>query len=183
MMPESYQNRMTNLFEGKEEKYASSMDNRMKLLQGAGKIYLANPILGVGLGNFGVAFRETKEGKSMAEIKGKRRGNVYNKEHLAVHNMYVEFFIENGTLAGVLFMFFLYHSCRGFLNVDRVNVESENKGIGLAFMLGLVGMLFCGVFLSQGYNSVLWLYLGIGVAGHRFVASNIKKDKLKPLGS
>lgn len=167
IMPDSYQERMTRMFQGKEEEQASSMDNRRNLLKAAGEIYVMHPILGIGLGNFGLAFKDTEAGKLMADVHEGEGSTAYNKDHLAVHNMYVEFFVENGSLAGILFLLFLYHSSRGFIRIDQVLPAQKVASIGFAFMLGLLGMLFCGIFLSQGYNSVLWLYLGFGIAGHK----------------
>ncbi len=161
--PQSYWNRMETLLSGKELKTSGSMQHRGELQRKGLSIFLAHPLLGVGPNNFGEAF--LGEGRSGRVSVATGRGQSSTEPGLVAHNMYLEFFVENGIFGGLLLLAIFYRSMRGLMRYDqKESHEAGNFGIGNALALALFGMLFSGLFLSQGKNSVLWFLVGIGFA-------------------
>ena len=157
--PQSYWNRMETLVTGKEEHFSESLKNR-KMLQKIGtEIFFDNVVIGVGPGNFSGAF--------MARFAKKSQNG--DSTYAVAHNMYLEFFSENGLVGGILFLMMFGQSLFGLLRLDRRcgDVTGPKFGLGFAIAIALGGMLFSGLFLSQAKNSVLWFVTGLGfAAGH-----------------
>ena len=161
--PQSYWTRMETLLSGQELKGSGSLQHRGELQRRGLAIFLAHPLLGVGPDNFGEAFQGTSH---RGKVSGVAPGGKSEKEHgLVAHNMYLEFFVENGMLGGLLLLTIFYKALRNLMKYDRKeNHEAGYFGIGNALALTLFGMLFSGLFLSQGKNSVLWFLIGLGFA-------------------
>lgn len=166
--PQSYWTRMETLVSGQELKGSGSLQHRGELQRRGLAIFLAHPLLGVGPDNFGEAFQGISH---RGKVSGVAPGGKSEKEHgLVAHNMYLEFFVENGILGGLLLLAIFYKALRNLMKYDRKgNHEVGYFGIGNALALTLFGMLFSGLFLSQGKNSVLWFLIGLGFATGQMV--------------
>jgi O-antigen ligase len=88
------------------------------------------------------------------------------KTYAVAHNMYLEFFAENGAIGGILFLSIFILCIRQALRYDRLSglASRSHFGLGFTLALALAAMLFAGLFLSQGRNSVLWFVVGMGFA-------------------
>jgi len=160
LAPSSYWARMSTMVNWKEQHQSHSLRNRATLQQVGAGIFFQYPLLGVGPGNFGRAFfAETLPvGKTLST-----RSTDVEKTFTVAHNMFLEFFVENGVLGGVLFLLIFFLSIRNFLRYDRrQGNDKRGFGLGTSLALALGGMLFAGLFLSQGKNSVLWTMVGLG---------------------
>lgn len=157
--PHSYWDRMTTLVTGHEPHGERSLSSRVTLLK-AGLITLADhPLLGVGPGNFGEAFAQRT-----TKLTHLRSAGPYP----VAHNMYLQFFVENGLIGGAWFLAVFVWAAFSLLRYDReAGVQPGNLPLGFAIAAALGGMLLAGLFLSQGLNSVLWFMTGVGfAAGH-----------------
>lgn len=176
--PQSYWTRMETLVSGQELKGSGSLQHRGELQRKGLAIFLAHPLLGVGPDNFGEAFFGTgRSGKISIVSPGDRN----DKDHgLVAHNMYLEFFVENGIVGGLLLIAIFYKALRNLMKYDRRgNRELGYFGIGNALALALLGMLFSGLFLSQGKNSVLWFLIGLGFAAGHAMVNNDANDEIR----
>lgn len=161
--PQAYWSRMETLVSGKELKTSGSMQHRSELQRKGLSILVEHPILGVGPDNFGEAFLGAGRSGKVSVATGRGRNNT--EPGLVAHNMYLEFFVENGLFGGLLLLAIFYRSMRALMRYDQKDSNKANNfGIGNALALALFGMLFSGLFLSQGKNSVLWFLVGIGFA-------------------
>lgn len=159
--PHSYFERIATLYTGREQHSGESLQKRLILLQAGFQLFLDSPIMGTGPGTFGIAF--------MNHLPVTVRNN--NPEFAVAHNMYLEFFVENGLIGGVLFLLIFIRSLRGFISLD-FSSESLNAipfTFGFSIALALGGMLVAGLFLSQGKNSVLWFMTGLGLAAEKIM--------------
>ena len=157
--PQNYWDRMQTLVSGKDLHQGQSLVGRSQLQFVGLALFMDNPILGVGAGNFGESFARYDASGSL---------NIGSKHAASVaHNMYLEFFVENGIFSGLLFLGIFFFAIMSMLKYDKIalfcNSNSVNPfGLGSAFAIALSGLLFSGLFLSQGKNSVLWFMVGIG---------------------
>jgi len=163
MAPRSYWDRMQTLVSGQEKHQSQSLKSRYTLQKIGMDIFLDYPVLGVGPGNFSPVFMDrflpTAGGRFARESVGSER------TYAVAHNMYLEFFVENGMIGGFLLLAVFWRSMQGMLAFDRSRgVARGGFGLGFSIVLALSGMLFAGLFLSQAKNSVLWFITGIGFA-------------------
>lgn len=168
--PQAYWDRVDTLVTGKEKHGGSSLGNRTQLLLTGLDIFIHSPVLGVGTGNFGLAFAthgRTNSGIGISPAHA--RGPA--EEFGVAHNLHLEFFVEHGMLAGLLFWLILYQALINLVKYDGVRTNRESHfGLGFCLALALGGMLFAGLFLSQGKNPVLWFLVGVGFAAGQIVA-------------
>lgn len=161
LAPRTYWTRMNTMVTGKEQHYGQSLKGRARLQRVGIEIFFNNPILGVGPGNFGRAFLAVN-------LPGSKPGVsrlIDEETSIVAHNMYLEFFVENGILGGVLFLMVFILSVREFLRFDRRRRDDRvGIGLGLSLAFAMGGMMFAGLFLSQAKNSVLWTIVGLGFA-------------------
>ncbi|WP_161949115.1 O-antigen ligase family protein [Desulfomicrobium norvegicum] len=170
--PQNYWNRMQTLVSGKDLHQGHSLSSRSQLQFVGLALFMDNPILGVGAGNFGESFARYGTDSSL---------NIGSKHAASVaHNMYLEFFVENGLFSGLLFLGIFFFAIMSMLKYDRIALFCNSKldkpfGLGSAYAIALSGLLFSGLFLSQGKNSVLWFMVGIGFS----FSSLIKQHSLE----
>ncbi|MBV5330056.1 MAG: O-antigen ligase family protein, partial [Chlorobium sp.] len=157
--PSYYWERINTLKSGKEVGQSKSLYSRTILLERGLQVWMENPLLGVGLGNFGQAF-----------IQGGGKKQLYkgpSKEAVA-HNMYLELLVETGLIGCLLFLSISLVSLVGFFRIDSSRYNGGSyKSMGYGFTVSLLSMLLFGLTLSQGYNSILWYLLGMGMAAIR----------------
>lgn len=155
--PGYYWERMSTLVSGEEVGGAQSLYGRAELLRRGIDTWLNNPLLGVGAGQFGRAF--SSESRTFS---GDTAGPV-------AHNMYVEFLAEFGLLgAAPMFVIFFIALVR-FYRLDATLSPGVQSGrhVGFGYALGFFAMLLMGFTLSQGYNSVFWFVIGLGLSAKR----------------
>jgi O-antigen ligase len=174
MAPKAYWDRIETLVTGKESHGGRSLSNRLELQRRGFQILMANPILGVGPGNFGTAF-VTSKGMGGLVISHKPKPTD-DRSFAVAHNLHLEFFAENGLPAGALLWAIFALSVRDLIRLDNLgNRNNREIGLGFAIALALGSMLLSGLFLSQGKNSVLWFLIGMGVAATKLNAEKREK--------
>lgn len=158
LAPVGFWARINSLVTGHEYHGGHSIENRMMLLTHGTVILLKHPLLGVGPGNFGCALINSLRGPLQETSFG---GSCDS----AAHNLFLEFSVENGILAGILLLVAFYLAMQGGLKYDRMRGGRRNPyGLGFAIVLSLSALLFAGMFLSVGKDAVLWFMTGLGLA-------------------
>ena len=174
--PTTFKERITSLFTGVEKYGSSSIEKRGKLLLTGVEVFLDNVIVGVGVGNFAAGYMNHI---SESTVGGGSKNAISNSQNVrgAAHNLYLEFFVENGILTGIIFITVLWKAIMGLLALKEELPFKGMRHYSMGFMLAvsLSGMLFAGLFLSQGKNPVLWFMIGLGYAAHHIQAKNISK--------
>jgi len=117
----------------------------------------ANPLHGVGLGNYPVVSRRFID----AQVT---RTDLFFIHPETTHNMFLQIFAELGIPGGLLFLTFL-SSCmmllRRGIRAARTVGNHQAALIGRSFSGALVGMFICNFFLSLQYQELLWVMLGV----------------------
>jgi O-antigen ligase len=167
LAPDTFIDRISTLMSGQEKHGGKSMDNRKELQETGINLFLDNPVIGVGPGNFGIAFLKEKK------LLNKSTDEDFSHNYGVAHNMHLEIFVETGLFGGMLFEIIMLMAMSGFRLFDKVHRKSKDL-FNLGFMLSLAfsGILFAGFFLSQGKNSVLWFMVGIGFAMKKVIKIN-----------
>lgn len=116
------------------------VSNRVAFIIIAFKIFLENPITGVGFGEFGAAF------PSSIIMFGH-----YVKEHRAAHNTYMRHLAETGIFGIVLYLLFLYFLFRFFFyTLDHVS-KPEDK----VLIIGIITSIFSMVLISSTLDYII----------------------------
>jgi O-antigen ligase len=127
-----------------------SLDHRLHFVVLGVEVFIRHPILGVGLGNFGTAISEIDPKFGPGQ---------------AAHNMYLEFFVENGLFAGLLFLTILASAFFTLMRFGKLDyVEPRSYDLGFCFAMSLIGVLFTALFLSVGSRPIIWIFVGIAGA-------------------
>ena len=157
-MPSGFRDRIESVkgvFAGKDEGHGTSLLLRGYLLESGFRMIRADPLRGVGLGNFRV--------RSM-------RYHPKVKEPLPAHNMYVEVAAEVGLPALLVLLAILWLVLRRVLEGSPGLLKERTRGEGALFRGFLVVTalyLLSGVLRNCEYDAALWAYLGILIAGSR----------------
>jgi O-antigen ligase len=159
-------------------------ENRWVMWQVAWELFLNNPILGVGPGNFGPNAVEYLTKRSVNDIGGgfNEPGTMYDR---SPHNDYVEVMVEQGlvglfALAGIFIHFF---RCVRFLRTEAVQkawasqtggfLGSNSLALGLeAAMVGylVTSVFYPQLFINYGIWSIMMLALVSTTISRRMLA-------------
>lgn len=172
LMPANFWERMKKT-EVKEETKVSGDDlsnkRRIELPRSGILMWQANPVLGVGPGNY------------------KENSAVYNPILWELngpgiaHNTFVEILAEHGLWGVVCFLGIFLLSVRTCNRTARLHPDHENLvTYAKAFKIGMYGFWASAVFLSAQYSKFYWLALFLGHALDR-VSREIIQGSLKTL--
>jgi O-antigen ligase len=142
-----------------------SVEKRQHLLAAAFRIFEDNPILGVGVGNFGDRYPRYAKIVGLSAIDFTPIGLRQYP-----HNLYLELATETGLLGLVSFLVAMFVTLVSLLRARRsleMRGEDVNAGTITAITLSIVGYLFASLFLHSGMPRYLWLVLGLAVAALR----------------
>jgi O-antigen ligase len=175
LAPHSYWERMQTLITGHDQHGGASLYGRVMLLKVGLTTLADHPLLGVGPGNYGAAF--AKHASRLTRLQS-------SDPYPVAHNMYLQFFVENGLIAGSFFLAIFGWAAFCLLRYDRESVVHPGElPLGFAIASALAGMLFAGLFLSQGLNSVLWFMTGVGFAAGKIAEAKMTGAKVDASGS
>jgi O-antigen ligase len=127
-----------------------------------GRMVSANPVLGVGTGNFSVA--------SIHYLL--QPGSLPDDQFIAdtpqvAHNMYLEVLAELGFPGAILFLTIIVFGlgCSiAALSKFRAQGHAQMQALTTSVAISLIGALAADVFLSGEYAQTLWLLVGLGPA-------------------
>ncbi len=141
---------------------ASDQGGRIDLWKAAIGLSFANPITGVGVDCFPLAHWRTRM----------LAGDSYLRYH-AVHNSYLQVAAEVGLIGFAVYVVICLRSLFTFIRIGRIPRQSkppeggEMSALGGLMLLGFVGLLVSGFFLSQGYSIFSTFYFALAAAMRR----------------
>lgn len=133
------------------------------------KMFLDNPIVGVGQGNFPFRFSEYEQASGFHEgLHGTSRAGR------AAHSIYFTLLPELGVIGTVIFAAMLYYIYKDLRYISQINTKrssgklSEEKEkvfyLSCALEASLVGFLVSGIFISVLYYPNFWILMGFVVS-------------------
>lgn len=142
----------------------SSFEERLVLMGAAWEMMAANPIWGVGAGNYTVRFGEYGDqfGSALRDYQDPDRVRY-------PHNLYLEVGAESGAAGLILFLAALFLAFAGLERARRVFRGRGDPGTGAlarALQISLSGYLISSLFLHGDFERYLWLLLGMAGALH-----------------
>jgi len=148
LSPPQYWERISTIVEPEDDYNVTSYAGRIEVWKRGLKMMVENPFPGVGIGNF-----TTAEGLSHKDIGGKWS---------TAHNSFIQIGAELGIGGGILFCLLLYYL---FRRIRRLSFKNHKFSVFKnSIEVSLVGYMVGGFFLSQAYNVVLYLIVGLTVA-------------------
>lgn len=136
----------------------------MVLMGTAWEMLVANPVLGVGSGNYTSSFGEYSERVGSA-IRDYEEPDATRYPH----NLYLEVGAETGLVGLVTFFLGVLAA---FLGLSRARTrlmavgEVTGSALCLAFQIALAGYLISSLFLHGDFERYLWLLLAMAAALH-----------------
>ncbi len=181
--PEKYEARIRSIWEKGADKGTTGED-RLYIWGIGWEMFLDNPVLGVGGGNFPVRF---------GEYEGDRRLLGRTRVWRVAHSLYFTLFPELGLVGAGIFFALVYYTLRDLRVVRRalarnpqpqgIQRRKESEGAGfslnhltLAMEGSLVGFFISSAFISTLYYPSFWVMMGFVMALRRVVESHSKGD-------
>jgi len=119
---------------------------------------LNNPLLGLGPGNFARAIVD----------EGRMRGEEYAP--LGTHNAYTQISSETGVPGIILFLLLIGFSIVKLVSLLRqTSANDELHELARGMLLSLAGVCIFLFFLSEGYNPLVYLWLGLATGLRRLL--------------
>jgi putative inorganic carbon (hco3(-)) transporter len=143
----------------------SSEGGRLELWEAAVELIVANPVTGVGVNCFTWSHYLTRVAA----------GDTYLAEH-AVHNSFLQIAAEVGLFGFAVYVLISARSLLTFLRTSRAesrpqsSESTEMRALASLMLLGYVGLLVSGFFLSQGYSIFTTLYFALATSLTRIQA-------------
>jgi O-antigen ligase len=142
-------------------KQDGSVQERMVTLEAGMKMFLRNPLLGIGPGDSSVAYA----------LYAGRDANCGCHDQLVVHNAYIQALGELGLVGFIPFIFFIFRSLYEAWKMETGPIGPLATGLGLA-MWGLV--LCC---MTGGFVYTWWPYILVGLIAAAKRISDSKKPE------
>jgi O-antigen ligase len=136
------------------------LEGRTTIWQVGWRMVEANPVQGVGGGNFRQASRHY-----LLEPGSLARSDEVIDEPQTAHNTYLGILSELGIVGLALFSVIVAFSLVSSLRAARiwqVTGDTGGEALARALTVALLGTLVADLFLSQEFNKQLWLLLGFG---------------------
>lgn len=140
----------------------SEEGGRFELWQSAIDLTLANPITGVGVECF-----------PFAHLRARQLAEASYLRWQYPHNSYLQVACEVGLIGFTVFVLITLRSVFTFSRVSRMQVQlevgepSEFRTLGGLMLIGFVGLLASGFFLSQGYSIFSTFYFALAATMER----------------
>jgi O-antigen ligase len=125
-----------------------SVQERMVTLEAGMRMFLHNPLLGIGPGDSSIAY---------ALYAGKDTNNCHCHDQLVVHNAYIQVLAELGLAGAIPFMLFIFVSLYEAWRMEAGPIGDYAKALGLAMW----GLVICCV--SGGFIYTWWPYILVGL--------------------
>ncbi len=163
LVPSAYKERVIDF-----TKYAKSESTEARIeLQSYAWGYMQEfPVVGIGLGGFGLRFYE--ENTSIAAMLRWMHDTLgFNPLYYGPHNMYLQLGSETGTV-GLLFMFAFF--VVGLLDAQRAQRlfhamgEDRMATLSSVAIVSILSFLFCALFLHGLQQKVWWMVFAVAVS-------------------
>jgi O-antigen ligase len=181
--PEKYGAEIRSIWEqGADE--GTTGEDRLYIWGIGWEMFLDNPVLGVGGGNFPAQF---------GDYEGERRLHGVTRVWRVAHSLYFTLFAELGLVGTGIFFALVYYTLKDLRVVSRAlarnpqpqgpqrRMGSEAAGVSLYHLAlamegSLVGFLASSAFISTLYYPSFWVLMGFVMALRRVVESRSKDD-------
>jgi putative inorganic carbon (hco3(-)) transporter len=171
LAPDAYWTKMETIFSSSDSQDAdANVRVRFDLWRAGVKMAADNPLTGVGIGNFQIAWREVyRPDPSESLLFQGAIGDAYKVYVSSPHNMFIQALSELG-IFGLLLI--LLSFLNAFLRHRELRRKADDREEGNRFPVyvshgldaALVGLAVSGSFLTVLYYPHLWLLLGLSVA-------------------
>jgi putative inorganic carbon (HCO3(-)) transporter len=142
-------------------KQDGSVQERMVTLEAGMRMFLRNPLLGVGPGDSSVAYA----------LYAGRDANCGCHDQLVVHNAYIQALAEVGLTGFIPFMLFIFVSVYEAWKLEAGPIGPYAKALGLAMW----GLIICCA--SGGFVYTWWPYILVGlIAAAKRIKDSIKME-------
>lgn len=151
---------------------AQERQGRLTLWQVAIRAFDANPVQGIGAGNFRVSGR-----RYLFQPGALPRTDQVIEDPKVVHNVYLEILAELGAVGFALFVFVVVACLSSFFRAARRFAAAGDQAMQAAATsaaVALLGVLAADIFVSDQYSKLLWLLLGLGPAMLTIARSDAK---------
>ncbi|MCZ6799312.1 MAG: O-antigen ligase family protein, partial [Nitrospirae bacterium] len=136
----------------------------------------ANPLLGVGPGEFPLQFSRYANWQEQKRVGGSNLGS----EKINVHNMYLQIGAENGLIGLALYLMIIAFSMRNILVAQRLCRGDPGLQDLMPFVVGLglgfVGYLVAGIFGNYGYRLQFYTLVALATVT-KFVVEEARVHK------
>jgi O-antigen ligase len=136
---------------------AGTGEDRLYMWRFGWKMFLDNPIIGVGQDNFPARF---------AEYEGDERLYGHTRTWRAAHSLYFTLLPELGLVGAIIFFGMVY---RNWKDVAAIRQSIRLRPYAHALEASLIGFLVSSVFISTLYYPNFWVTMGFVVALRRIV--------------
>jgi O-antigen ligase len=156
--PDNIRDRITEPAQGQ----ARLQEGRTTIWQVAWRAFEANPVGGVGGGNFEISSKHY-----LLEPGTLARSDQIIDQPKVVHNTFLGVLAEYGAVGFGLFMTVIAFSMVSLLRASHIFAkigERPMETATLCVFIALVGLMAAGFFISGEYSKQLWLLLGLGPA-------------------
>jgi putative inorganic carbon (HCO3(-)) transporter len=136
-------------------------EGRTTLWQVAWRAFEANPVKGVGSGNFSLVSRNYLLEPGVLA----RTDEIVGDNPKVVHNSYLEVAAELGVVGFVLFSLIVLFSLGSTLRASRLFRligDRRMQAVALCIAVALIGDLGALFFISDQYSKQLWILMGLG---------------------
>jgi glycosyltransferase involved in cell wall biosynthesis len=165
-VPRGFIQRLTTIEEmmpGYEAVHPDSSFAKRKLLTAAAwQMFLDNPVLGVGAGNYTVHFEEYAD-----RIGSEAREYDDPAEAHYPHNLYLEVAAETGLLGLAVFagiILFVFRDLRRSRRFFLASGDPQSAAIATGLGIALIGYLLSSLFLHGHFERYLWLMFAFATA-------------------
>jgi len=163
--PASYRDEIISIFhENKEENPGGTGEARLFKWRMAWVVFLDNPVVGVGQGNFPIVSHKYQDKVGLFDNR--------SMAGRAAHSLYFTLLPELGMAGTILFALMLLALIRDTRYVNRSTVKRQGTSAGglpfdsfsAAIEASLIGYLITGVFISVLYYPCFWVLAGFALA-------------------
>jgi putative inorganic carbon (HCO3(-)) transporter len=156
--PQDARDRITEVTQGE----AGQQEGRATIWKVGWRMFEAEPIHGVGAGNFANAAL-----KFVVRPGEAPRSDRLVSEPAVAHNSYLEMFSELGLVGGVLFLLLIGFSLVSAIRAAHLFERLRDRSMEVmsrALLIALVATLAADFFISEEFSKQLWLLLALGPA-------------------
>ena len=158
LAPQVARDRIAEVTQGE----AGQTEGRSTIWTVGKRMFDANPVVGVGAGNFSQAALQYVVRPGEAP-----RSDRLVSQPAVAHNSYLEVFVELGVIGGALFLgliaFSVWAAARAALLFKRI-ADLRMEVLSRALVVAMFGVLAADFFISEEVSKQLWLFLGLGPA-------------------
>lgn len=169
-LPEQYQGRYATITQGSLD---GSSQERLKVWTKGLHMFIARPITGVGIHNFGTANAEAFSGGG-------------RQSWLESHSLYVQVPAEMGLVGVIAFFSFMFEFFRVNRRTDRkLSTDEEDWEFEIALLKGmfsgLIALLFTGIFGHSLMRDTWYVYAALALAISR-IHTQLRDERERDLG-